>query len=295
MTFRGGPTVWCRPVAAIFVAFAGLFGGCGGERSGLQRHPSVKNSARAARGPRINLHAKPEAIAARSSIPILCYHQLRAQTGADAAVDRPYIMPPARFRSQLDTLVRRGYHTITPAQLVAHLTTGARIPSRPVVLTFDDAVDDGYSVALPELRRRHMTGTFFVMTVVLGNQGYMTKSQVRRLDRAGMTVGAHTWDHHRVDRYAGDDWRVQIDEPTRELARLVGHPIRLFAYPYGAWSAEAFPHLRHAGLEAAFQLTDKPISFSDPLMTIRRKIASPDWSNRQFAQELRAGFRKVGP
>ena len=29
-------------------------------------------------------------------------------------------------------------------------------------------------------------------------------------------------------------------------------------------------------------------------MTIRRKIAGPDWTERQLARELRGGFRKVG-
>lgn len=284
----------------LITVLAGFAGGCGGGGSGAPHRarggtPAHRLRARRPARPRIDLRAKPAFVAARSSIPILCYHQLRPQTGADAAVDRPYIMPPARFRSQLDTLERRGYHTISPAQLLAHLTTGARLPSRPVMLSFDDSVDDQYRVALPELRRRHMTATFFVMTVVLGNPGYMTRGQVRRLDRAGMTIAAHTWDHHRVDQYTGDDWRIQIDEPTKELERLVGHPIRFFAYPYGAWSRESFAHLRRAGLEAAFQLTDRPITFSDPLMTIRRKIVSPDWSARQFEQELRGGFRKVGP
>jgi len=244
--------------------------------------------------PRIDLRAKPAFIAARSDIPILGYHQLRPQTGADAAVDRPYIMPPKTFRAELDTLVRRGYHTISPDQLLAHLTTGARLPAKPVILTFDDAADDHYRVALPELRKRHMTATFFVMTVVLGNENYLTRGQVRALDRAGMTVAAHTWDHHRVDQYAGDDWRIQIDEPTRTLERIVGHPVRYFAYPFGAWSRNAFSHLRKAGLRAAFQLTDQPITFSDPLMTIRRKIASPDWSTREFVQALRGGYRRVG-
>ncbi len=279
-----------RRLALLAVAAAAL-GGCGGgAKSGGGPGPS--NSPPPTR-PRIDLNADHAAVAARMRVPILCYHQLRPQTGADSAVDRQYIMPPARFKAELDALVRRGYHTITPDQLLAHLTTGARLPARPVLLSFDDADDDQYRLALPALRRRHMTATFFVMTVVLGNDGYMTRGQVRRLDRAGMTVAAHTWDHHRVDEYAGDDWRTQIDEPTRELARIVGHPVRYFAYPFGVWSPDAFAHLREAGLRAAFQLTEKPISFADPLMTIRRKIADPQWSTRDFERELRSGFLKV--
>ena len=54
--------------------------------------------------------------------------------------------------------------------------------------------------------------------------------------------------------YGEGDWRTQIDEPNRELAGIVGHPIRLFAYAFGLWSGAAFAHLRRAGYTGAFQL-----------------------------------------
>ena len=278
-----------RLVAVATVVIAGCGGG---GRQGAEPSPPGRP---AERGPRVDLRAKPADVARRSSIPILCYHQIRPPTAADAPADRAYIVSLRRFRSQLDALERGGYRTITPDQLLAHLTTGAALPPRPVLLTFDDAVDDHYRVVLPELRRRRMTATFFVMTVVLGNEGYLTRGQVRRLSRAGMTIGAHSWDHHRVDEYSGqEDWRVQIDEPVEQLEQITGEPVRYFAYPFGIWSRAAFPHLRRAGIHAAFQLVDRPISFADPLMTIRRKIASPDWTGRQLTRELRGGFRKVG-
>ena len=280
-------------VRACLSAFAVLaLAGCGDAERRQAAEPDPPGGTTKPRAA-VDLRAAPAEVAARSSIPVLCYHQIRPVTAADAAADRVYIMSPARFRAQLDTLERRGYHTITPDQLLAHLTTGAQLPPRPVLLTFDDAADDHYRVVLPELRRRKMTATFFVMTVVLGNEGYLTRGQVRRLSRAGMTIGAHTWDHHRVDEFAGEDWRVQIEEPTRELRRIVGRPIRYFAFPFGLWSRDAFAHLREAGIHAAFQLVERPMSFADPLMTIRRKIASPDWTARQLERELRTGFRKV--
>ncbi len=283
----------CRRVTARLAAAALiLLAGCGGggAREDARREPTP---APAPKRPKVDLRAAPAEVAKRSSIPILCYHQIRPLTGADAAADRAYIMSPERFRMQLDTLQERGYSTITPDQLLAHLTTGAALPPKPVLLTFDDAVDDHHRVVLPELRKRKMTATFFVMTVVLGNEGYMTRGQVRRLARAGMTVGAHTWDHHRVDEYAGEDWQTQIEEPVAELGKIAGRPVRYFAYPFGIWSRDAFPRLREAGVHAAFQLVDRPISFADPLMTIRRKIAGPDWSARQLLRELGGGFRKV--
>lgn len=290
-----------RPSPGLAAVAAGLLlAGCGGGGPGPQpahpdrtaagpaRHRSPARGRPAARRPAwpLDLRARPRLVAARAHVPILCYHQIRDWRPSDAAIDRPYIMPPRVFRAQMAALAARGYHPIGPRQLLSHLTTGRPLPRRPVMLTFDDADEQQFSVALPVLRRHRFTATFFVMTVVLGHRDYMSARQVRRLDAAGMTIGAHTWDHHRVDEYAGRDWRVQIDAPTRELARIVGHPVRWFAYPYGAWSPRAFPHLRRAGYLAAFQLTDHPLDPRQPRYTLRRQIASPFWSTRQFLQAL---------
>jgi peptidoglycan/xylan/chitin deacetylase (PgdA/CDA1 family) len=85
------------------------------------------------------------------------------------------------------------------------------------------------------------------MTVALDKDRYLSTGQLRALDAAGMTIGLHTWNHHRVDRYAGDDGKVQIQEPTQQLEQLLGHPIRYFAYPFGVWSPDAFGHVRRNG------------------------------------------------
>jgi peptidoglycan/xylan/chitin deacetylase (PgdA/CDA1 family) len=229
----------------------------------------------------------PKVIAARATVPVLCWHQLRDWRSSDGEYDRTLLIcPPANFRAQLDALQRAGYTTISPDQYLAHLTTGAALPPRPVLLTFDDAQGSQITVALPELIRRRMTATFFVMTVVLDKPGWMRRSDVRRLDAAGMTVAAHTYDHHRADRYAGDDWRVQLQQPRAELERLLGKPVRHFAYPYGAWSRSDFPQLARAGYVTAFQLGDEPMDPQRPLYTLRRNLMDSRWTGRELLAYL---------
>src|SRR5204863_121072 len=97
----------------------------------------------------------------------------------------------------------------------------------------EGAAPGGRARAAGRLRRPHFVATFFVMTVVLDKPGWLTRAQVRRLDRGGMTVAAHTYDHHPVPGYAGADWKTQLVQPAAELAKLLGHPVRLFAYPFG--------------------------------------------------------------
>ena len=82
----------------------------------------------------------PSVILGRKEVPILCYHQVRDWKPTDSKVSKDYIMPPADLKAELKMLHDSGYHTILPDQLYAYLTKGTALPSRPVMLTFDDFV-----------------------------------------------------------------------------------------------------------------------------------------------------------
>jgi peptidoglycan/xylan/chitin deacetylase (PgdA/CDA1 family) len=236
--------------------------------------------------PRRPVSARPAAVAARATVPVLCWHQLRDWTAGDSAYDRAsLICPPAVFRRQLDTLAAGGWTTIGADLYLDHLTTGAPLPSRPVLLTFDDSQGSQVTVGLPELVRRRMTATFFVMTVPLDKRGWMSRADLRRLAAAGMTVGAHTWDHQRADRYAGGDWEVQLVRPKAELERILGRPVRHFAYPYGIWSPADFPHLAAAGYRTAFTLAGHPDPHT-PLYTLPRLLVGSDWTGSRLLDRL---------
>lgn len=223
----------------------------------------------------------------RATVPVLCWHQLRDWTASDSAYDRrALICPPAVFRGQLDALAAHGYRTISPDRYLDHLTIGAPLPAKPVLLTFDDSQGSQISVGLPELMRRRMTAAFFVMTVVLDKPRWMRRTDLRRLDAAGMTVAAHTWDHSRADRYGGKDWQPQLVAPKAELERILGKPVRHFAYPYGAWDRADLPHLTDAGYASAYQLADEPMDATRPLLTLRRTLVDSSWTGATLLDHL---------
>jgi peptidoglycan/xylan/chitin deacetylase (PgdA/CDA1 family) len=255
--------------------------GCGGGKAA--EHGAAKAPARTP-APKTDAAS----MAARAHVPVLCWHQIRASTASDSAQDRTYIVSPKALAGQLDALDRAGYHTVSAQALVAHVALGKPLPAKPVLLTFDDGSEGQYARALPLLRRHHFVATFFVMTVVLDKPGWLTSAQVRRLDRGGMTVAAHTYDHHAVPDYTGHDWETQLVEPAAELAKLVGHPVRIFAYPFGLWDRDAFAHLDGAGYVAAFQLAEK-LDRSEPLWTLRRIIV-PELSGAELLRQMRRDF-----
>ena len=231
--------------------------------------------------------ATPAQIITRATVPVLCWHQLRDWRPSDGAFARnELICPPRLFRAQLDALNHDGWTTISPDQYLAHLTTGATLPPKPVILTFDDSQASQISEGLPHLLARGMTATFFLMTVVFGNQGWMTTRDVKHLADAGMTVAAHTWDHHRVDRYSGSDWKIQLDQPKALLEKLIGRPVEHFAYPYGLWNRGDFPHVAAAGYRTAFQLRQFPMDPTQPLYSLRRIIVVSTWTGLELLTAL---------
>jgi peptidoglycan/xylan/chitin deacetylase (PgdA/CDA1 family) len=223
----------------------------------------------------------------RSTVPVLCYHQVREQTAADSAGARPLICPPGMLEGHLRALTEAGMQPVTSTQLVDHLELGTALPDKPVMLSFDDASGGQYTNALPILQRLGMPATFFVMTVVLDRPNWLSRDDVRALDAAGMTIASHTWDHHPVTKYGDQDWPTQLEKPRAQLEQIVGHDVDLFAYPYGLWNTAALPHVQAAGYRAAFQLTGQPPDPQRPLLTIERVLVPSSWDNQTLLTRLR--------
>ena len=247
------------------------------------------------------------AIMARKQVPVLCYHQIRDWKSTDSKTAKDYIMPIAAFKQHIKILHDSGYHAVLPDQVYDYLTKGTALPSKPIMLTFDDTDLDQFTIAAPELKKYGYKAVYFIMTVSLGRPRYMTEAQVKQLADAGNIIGSHTWDHHRFDRlshnstlkiigYKGkvimrpvDDWVTQLDKPTKKLEEITGKPIKYFAFPFGIWNAQNLPELHKRGFKLAFQLADKR-NPNDPLMTVRRILDSGYWTAKTLSNSIRNSF-----
>ncbi|RBY77656.1 hypothetical protein DQ238_14735 [Geodermatophilus sp. TF02-6] len=282
-----------RTFLAAGLAGIATIAGCSADRSAAPQAatttPSSAPPTTSPAPPAPPTPGTPQEVLARSTVPVLCFHQLREFRPDDGAYARSIITPPAVFTAQLQALRDAGYTPVTAPALVDHLEYGTGLPDRPVLLTFDDGSETHHSVALPTLQQFGFVGTFFPMTVVLDKPDWLSRDQVRELDQAGMTIGCHTYDHQRLDRLPADQWPVQLDQPAADLAEIVGHPVDLLAYPNGMWSQEALDHVAAAGFRAAFQLAD-PQDPQRPLLTVRRVMPPPTWDGPTLLAQLEADF-----
>lgn len=236
-----------------------------------------------------SVQSNPQEILARKEVPILCYHQIRAYKPTDSKIAKDYIVPPELFANQMQTLKDSGFNTILPDDLYNYLNFGKQLPEKPILLSFDDTDLEQYTVAKPEMEKRGFKGVFFIMTVSIGRPHYMTKEQIKDLADKGHVIGSHTWDHHNVKKYQGDDWKIQIEKPTRQLEEITGKKIQYFAYPFGLWNKEAIPELKSRGFKAAFQLYAKQDE-QDPLFTIRRIIITGDSKGAGLIKRMKSAY-----
>ncbi|MCG5516872.1 MULTISPECIES: polysaccharide deacetylase family protein [unclassified Ectothiorhodospira] len=87
----------------------------------------------------------------------------------------------------------------------------------------------------------------------------MTTAQLKALDAAGMEIGGHTHSHPILARLTDDQARAEILQGKETLESILGHPVRLFAYPNGKPGSDYLPQhaamVRECGFEAAVSTT----------------------------------------
>jgi peptidoglycan/xylan/chitin deacetylase (PgdA/CDA1 family) len=232
-----------------------------------------------------------EAILSKKEVPILCYHNIKNFDASAGPMTKVYTVKPAAFAEQMKALSEAGYHTILPAQLYEYLVHDGPLPSKPIMITFDDTRGEQYTIGAAEMEKYGFKGVFFVMTVSINRPNYLTKEEIKKLSDTGNVIGAHTWDHHMVTKYSGDDWNTQLVKPKAKLEEITGTPVTYFAYPFGLWNKAAIVEIKKSDYEMAFILSTKRDSV-DPLYTIRRMIVSGTWNTEGMMKATQSTFSK---
>jgi peptidoglycan/xylan/chitin deacetylase (PgdA/CDA1 family)/GT2 family glycosyltransferase len=200
----------------------------------------------------------------------------------------------AGFRVQLDTLARWG--TVVPLELVANALAGrANLPPRAVVLTFDDGYADNLDVAAPELVRRGLPATFFVVPRFVRGElsppweaepvRMLDTGEVRELAAMGFEIGSHTCSHPRLSDLGPQEVRKELAESRADVEELVGRSVRFLAYPFGArgdYSGDTQCAAAAAGYHLA--LTSRPgwNRHDQSPLALRRFFLDPHRGNHAF-------------
>lgn len=208
----------------------------------------------------------------RVDVPILEYHRIGPEPPGSALTDA-LTVGTGDFRAQMDWLRAAGYHAVTPTQLYDALAFGARLPTRPVMLTFDDGYRDVLWNAAPLLHRLRIHATAFVITRRISgpDPSFLTWSELRRLEALGFTIGSHTVDHVDLTALGPDGLAYELEQSRAVLERGLDRVVQWFAYPAGRFDAGVVAAVRQAGYVLA--VTEVPgVLQTNPLELHRYEI-----------------------
>ena len=186
-------------------------------------------------------------------VPILMYHYISIPP-EDADIYRTDLsVKPDVLLSQMTYLADNGYHPIDFYDLSRAITNQQELPSKPVILTFDDGYLDNYENAFPILEQFGFKATFFIITEFIdeGRAGYMSWEIIREMAAAGHRFEPHSRNHPDLRNRDRDYLIWQMLGPLETLTFHLGYTPRYFSYPSGRYDEEAIATLHELGFWGA--------------------------------------------
>jgi peptidoglycan/xylan/chitin deacetylase (PgdA/CDA1 family) len=185
-------------------------------------------------------------------LPILMYHYIRRPPSMRTdMLGYKLSVSPEDFRTQMDWLYANGYHPVNFHQVRSYFEGARALPSRPIVITFDDGYQDLYTEAFPILQAHGFTAVAYIVTSFVGRPAYVSREQVVEMDRAGLEIGSHTVDHANLARMSFGSTTYQVLQSKHSLEEMLGHQVLDFAYPSGQFNGQTMVAVRDAGYDTA--------------------------------------------
>ncbi|MEM9352742.1 MAG: polysaccharide deacetylase family protein [Planctomycetota bacterium] len=193
---------------------------------------------------------------------ILAYHRVAPQTPGVPAP--PYNATPRAFRAQLTGLLKRGYRFISLSSALRAHHSGEPLPSRSVVLTFDDCFETVFTEAFPILQELGTPATLLLCT------GYLDGDKPFPFD---------TWAFEYTGRVPRSHYRpIQIQQCESMLASgLIEIGTHTHTHADFRGHSEAFLEEMEVSAEIvqrSFGVDAPPFSF--PFGTVADGLAGPE-------------------
>jgi peptidoglycan/xylan/chitin deacetylase (PgdA/CDA1 family) len=171
-----------------------------------------------------------------------------------------------RFARQMDLLVRHAKPI--RSDFAASLPSDQHF----ACVTFDDAMVSFAKTALPELEKRKIPSTVFVVSGKMGQppdwanysdeplttELTMNSNQLREIsDR--VLIGSHTSTHPMLTRVSESEARNELEESRKALEDVLNDKVTQFSFPYGDFNDELVRWCHEAGYGRVF--TTLPLVF----------------------------------
>ena len=214
---------------------------------------------------------RPDETAQGIQLPIIMYHSLLKEKKRQGK----YVVSPDLFESDLRYLQAKGYHEVYVKDLLDYVEAGVPLPSKPVMLTFDDGYYNNYLYAYPLLKKYdakivispvgYYTNVLSKSDADHANYSYLTWDEINEMMASGLVeFQNHTYnlhaDHGRlgVQKLQSETslkyeslLRADLGRMQMEMTVHTGRAPTAFVYPFGIISKESVPVIKSLGFRAS--------------------------------------------
>ncbi|MBI2020632.1 polysaccharide deacetylase family protein [Candidatus Daviesbacteria bacterium] len=181
-------------------------------------------------------------------VPILLYHYIGNNPNPEDQARDNLSVTPDKFDEQMGYLQTSGFTPITLDTLAAGLFGKAELPTKPIVITFDDGYIDLYYNAFPILKKYQFRAVAFVPTGLVGTTYYASWEQLDEMQRSGLlAIESHSITHQDLTALSKDQRIKELSESKKILETRYGGPVNFIAYPYGFSNQQVWQDARSLG------------------------------------------------
>lgn len=185
-------------------------------------------------------------------VPILMYHYIGNNPNPEDKVRDSISTSPDKFEEQMKYLKDNGFNTISLDTLYPALRGQITLPSKSMILTFDDGYADFYLNAYPILLKYGLHATVFIPTNLMNQGYYLSWIQIREMASSGLiTFGSHGMNHYHLISVSSQTAQTEITQSKKILQEILGVPINFMAYPFGAVNENIISLTKKAGYMGA--------------------------------------------
>lgn len=220
-------------------------------------------------------------------VPILMYHYIRVNPYPSDRVGFNLSVTPDNFNAQMDYLSSHGYQTVSLDELGAALFSGASLPKKPIVITFDDGYKDVYTAAFPILKSHGMRAVSFVITGFVGGPNFLTWDMINEMKESGVfTFESHTVNHIGLTYASGERIRQELKDSKNTLQAHLRYPVNWVAYPYGNVNGNVASIAQQTGYVGALGTNGGRYQSANNMFTLPRVRIGGSDTVGSFAEKL---------
>jgi peptidoglycan/xylan/chitin deacetylase (PgdA/CDA1 family) len=198
-------------------------------------------------------------------VPILVYHAL-GPPPAGAPFPGLYVSY-GDFKAEMAWLHAHGYQAVTLDEIMNAWYHGGTLPSKPIVITFDNGYPEQVTFAPHVMARYGWPGVLNEIT-----ENHLKPRQIWPIIHMGWEVDSHSLTHPDLTDISATDLRAQVVESRRYLQRTFHIPVNSFCYPSSRYDDAVIAAVKAAGYTNAVTEGHAYATSTDPYLLPRFEI-----------------------